>query len=141
MPMTVAMSAWVMPKPIIALTVLRCSAVGWCFGFDIECFYRREVTCFREGAAGLLQHRLLAGEQFPAPHRHVAILWADLDGVCAAPGHLSGDDGGAGAAERFIHRLAGRGVVLDRAAHALDWLLCAVAGFGLVRLVNLPQRR
>src|SRR4051812_11847875 len=112
MPMTFATSSCFSPKPNMALTVLRCWTVGRCLGLLIRSVYQREVGCFREGAAGLLQHRLLAGEQFPAPHRHVDVLWRYLDGVCAPPGHFRRNDGGAGAAERFIHRLAGRAVVL-----------------------------
>ena len=61
--------------------------------------------------------------------------------VCCASGHFGCDDGGAGADKRVVDGLAGAGVVLDRALHALDGLLRAVAGFRLARLIDLPECR
>src|SRR5690242_17495508 len=60
--------------------------------------------------------------------------------MATAAGHLGGDDGGAGAREGLVDGLAGRGVVLDRALHALDRLLGAVAALGLA-VRDLPHRR
>src|SRR5260221_400986 len=65
----------------------------------------------------------------------------DLNRVRHAGGHLGRDDRRAGAAEWFVDRLPGRGIVLDRPAHALDRLLRRVAGLRHPRPVNLPQRR
>jgi hypothetical protein len=78
----------------------------------------------------------------PALHSgHVDVGRVQLDGVADAAGHLAGDDRRPRSAERLVDSLAGAGVVLDRALHALDGLLGAVAGLGLLRLVDLPDGR
>jgi hypothetical protein len=77
-----------------------------------------------------------ASEGLPPQHRHVHIGRRQLQGVAAAPTHLSGDEDGAGAAERFVHRLARAGVILDRPAHALDRLRPLDKG-DVYKLLNL----
>jgi hypothetical protein len=70
----------------------------------------------------------IAGERLPTLNSDINVLWHQLDGVARASSHLGGDDRCSGPAERFVDRLAGRGVVLDRPLHAFDWLLRRVAG-------------
>src|SRR5204863_32630 len=58
-----------------------------------------------------------------------------------AAGDLGCNDGRARSAERLIDRLAGRGVVLDWALHALDGFLRAVPGLRRLRLRDIPNGR
>src|SRR5258706_123513 len=76
-----------------------------------------------ESPAIRLQASGITGEGLPALDRDVDILRHELNGVAGAVGDLGRDDRRTGAAERLVHRLPRRGVVLDRALHALDWLL------------------
>src|SRR5262249_1474551 len=54
--------------------------------------------------------------------------------------HLAGDDGGARTGKRFIDIVARLRIILDRAQHALDRLLRAVAGIALA-MFDVPERR
>src|SRR5437764_1341713 len=73
-----------------------------------------------------LQLGRLTGERLPALDRDIDVLRHQFDRVAGPARDLRRDDGGAGAAERLVDRLAGRRVVLDRALHALHRLLRAV---------------
>src|SRR5690348_3771717 len=79
-----------------------------------------------EASTVAVEHRLLAGKVLPALHRNIDITRRDLNRVADAAGHLSRDYGCAATTERLIDRLPGRGIILDRPAHALDRLLRAV---------------
>src|SRR5215207_3984865 len=63
-----------------------------------------------EGSAILAQNRRRPGEGLPALYRHVHVGGIEFNGMAGAASHLRGDDGGAGAAERVVHRLTGRRV-------------------------------
>src|ERR1700731_5344830 len=76
-----------------------------------------------EGLAARFEHGCLPGEILPAHHCDVDISRMKLDRVAAAGGHFRCDNCGAGADERIVNRLPRRGIVLDRALHALDGLL------------------
>src|SRR4051812_26957905 len=54
--------------------------------------------------------------------------------------HLTGDNGGAGPAERLVYSLSRRGIVLDRAPHAFHRLLGAVTVATVFTRIDRPQR-
>src|SRR5690242_5358535 len=119
------------PKPAIVFTVRRWSSVG--SNNAVIGVHSHAVTSNGgKGLARAFEHGLLAGEGLPSQQGDIDIGRCDLDGVAGPAGHLGGDDGGAGPREGLIHRLAGAAVVLDRPAHALDGLLGAVDGLGIL---------
>jgi hypothetical protein len=82
-------------------------------------------TCARYIAAG-------KGETCPfVPFSHIDIGRIKLDRMATAAGPLCGDDGGAGARQRLVNGLAGRGVVLDRALLGLELTDLGALGFDL----------
>ena len=95
-------------------------------GKGLTCPLRGDVV---EASTVAVEHRLLASKLLPALHRNIDISRRDFNRVAHAAGHLSRDYRRARAAERLVDGLPGRRIILDRAAHALDRLLRAVAGF------------
>src|SRR6516165_6270162 len=67
------------------------------------------------------------GEGLPTSQDDIDIAGAYLETAAAAAGHFGRDQAGAQPKKRVIDQLAGPAVVDDRAAHALDRLLRAVA--------------
>src|ERR1700739_1844153 len=74
-----------------------------------------------------LMDRGTPGEGLPSSQNDIDIGGAQLQTAADAAGHLGRDQAGARAEKWFIDQLAGPAVVDDRAAHALDRLLRAVA--------------
>jgi hypothetical protein len=84
--------------------------------------------------------RVLPGERLPAQHGDVHIGRIQFNGMAGAASHLGGDDRGPRTGKRLVNRLAGCGVILDRATHALNGLLSAVASLG-VKVLDIPDGR
>src|SRR2546430_2670071 len=80
------------------------------------------------------------GELLPASDRDIDIDRVDLDGEAAAAGQFGGDDRGARSDERVVDRIPGHRVVLDRALHAFDRLLGAMAVAVILARRDLPHR-
>src|SRR4051812_37085071 len=105
----------------MASTWRRCEASGWC--------ERRPMSvpptsrpafggnCL-ETAAVALEHGDLAGERLPALDGNIDVWREEFDGMACTAGDLGRNDGGAGAGERLVDGLTGRGIVLDRPLHA-----------------------
>jgi hypothetical protein len=93
-----------------------------------------------EGPILAFQDGGLAGEVLPALDRDIDILAEQFDGMAGAAGHFGRNDGRTGSAERLIHGLTGRGIVLDRPLHAFDRLLCAVLEAWSFAGRDLPHR-
>lgn len=49
------------------------------------------------------QHRLFAGQSFPATDNHIAVGWIDFDHTASAPGLLASDQSGSAAAKWVEH--------------------------------------
>ena len=82
-------------------------------GKGLACPLRGDVV---EASTVTVEHRLLAGKVLPALHRNIDISRRDLNRVAHAAGHLSRDYRRARAAERLVHGLPGRRIILDRPA-------------------------
>ena len=89
-----------------------------------------------EGASGCLQDRPFAGEGLPAPDGDIDVAGLEFHPQTDPAGRLRGDQGRAAAEERLVDGLAGLTVVEDRPAHALDRLLRAVFGLGVLILAG-----
>jgi len=89
-----------------------------------------------------------AGEELPTLHDDIGIKGVKLETIANAAGHFGRYQSRARAEKRVVDHLAGPAVVDDRAPHAFDRLLRAVAPGVLVLRVtkrvvtgNLPDRR
>lgn len=59
------------------------------------------------------QHRLFAGQSFPATDDHIAVCWIDFHHAASAPGLLARDQGGAAAAKRVENNSARKRAVAN----------------------------
>lgn len=110
-------------------------------GLNARCAFWIEANRFHfsEGLPRRFKNSLDPSKIHPPSNCDVHILWGKLTCVDATPGHLAGYDRRPRTAERLVNGLTGAAVVLDRALHAFDRLLRAMAGFRFGRLGDLPK--
>src|ERR1039458_9404161 len=85
--------------------------------------------------------RIQAGECLPTSYGDVDVARLQFHAQADSAGCLGSDQRRATAEKWVINRLAGIAVVLHRPPHALDRLLSAVRGFGVLAAAgNGPQR-
>src|SRR5258708_1104775 len=80
----------------------------------------------RECSAIAFKGCLLAGEVLPPENGQFNVLRIDVHAVANALGDLGGDERCSTSQEGIVHGLASDGMVLDRPAHELQWLLRGV---------------
>src|SRR5512132_2010476 len=101
---------WRLPRPATSGVIVSCRTRQPLAGNLVE------------AAAVTVEHRRPAARRLPAPHRHVYVLWPDLDGEDAPSGRLTGDDLRPGTAERLVADFAGARVLAHRDGKHLDRL-------------------